>query len=159
MAHVIIATLVQTPIPPQGASGGQYVIVYVLVTVPLDATKPNPMCHRTSTRTDDLKPDRRNLAATTGLQRCSHAVPQLVPRLKSRNLERHDVWQHNILFVSYFEVYASTYILLLYHQLYLLLAAAPMYSPAALRTVVCYICCTYVCTVVLLKLTAQRHLA
>ena len=40
-----------------------------------------------------LKLERRYPPAA-GLQQCCYAVTQLVSRLRSRNLERHDVWQH-----------------------------------------------------------------
>ena len=82
-----------------------------------------------------LKPERRYPPAT-GLQ-YSYPVPQLVSRLRSRNLEGHDVWQR-CFFVSYSR-YTSTYLVhAYYHQLFLLLSVTrSMYLPAR-PTIVCY---------------------
>ena len=49
-----------------------------------------------------------------------------------------------------------TYVLLLYHLLFFLLLAEPMYSPAAGPTIISCMC---VCTVVVLQLTAQHGVA
>ena len=63
----------QTPIPPQAASRGQYAIYsgYCSVRVWLcHRTQPNPMCHHTS------KPGRRCPPAT-GLRKSTHVRPAI----------------------------------------------------------------------------------
>ena len=67
----------------------------------------------------------RRRYGVTGLEQCSFAVPRLVARLRSRNLERHDAWQR-IVFVSYMLNTYSMWILL-YRPPRLLLAVAPIY--------------------------------
>ena len=55
-AHTIAAILVQTPIPPRGASGGQHVI-YFGFTDPRgcgSAIQPSSMCPRTSNVEDNI---------------------------------------------------------------------------------------------------------
>ena len=80
------------PIPSQGASRGRCVISFSYCPT------REWFCHETQPDVSPhLTPDRQNLPCTR-LQQCSCAVPRLVSRLRSRNLERHDVWQH-ILFV------------------------------------------------------------
>ena len=83
LAHNITAVLVQTPIPPQGASRGQcvmYLLYRESVIVPPNLTQ----CVTAP------QSERRYTPAM--IYSSTHAVPQLVTRLRSRNLERHDVW-------------------------------------------------------------------
>ena len=76
------------------------------------ATQPNPMCHRPSNLTDEIY-----------LLRVYSSAHKL-SRLRSRNQERHDVWQH----MHFRIMHASTYILLilLYRLLFLLVAVQPI---------------------------------
>ena len=50
------------------------------------ATRPNPMCYRTSNLTDEICLLRDYSSVT-------YTVPQLVSRLRFRNIERQDLWQ------------------------------------------------------------------
>ena len=104
LAYITTAILGQTPIPAQGASRGQYAIYFGYC--PARAWLSYPTQPDSLPR---LKPDRRNLPAT-GLQQCSCAVPKLGSRLRSLNLKRHDVWQHNFLSqVCKYRVFGTTF--------------------------------------------------
>ena len=131
LPHIITAILVQTPIPTQGASRGLYVISLGFCSVPRGcshATQPNPMCHRNS----------RRYPPAMGLQQYSHAVPQLVSRLRSQSGATLSLAAH--FFVSSTR-YTSTYILRrTICLLFCCLLHKSVYRPA--RQVI--VCCMYV---------------
>ena len=95
------------------------------------ATQPNPMCHRPSNLTDEIY-----------LLRVYSSAHKL-SRLRSRNQERHDVWQH----MHFRIMHASTYILLLYRLLFLLLAVAPinLFAGAATEDNLLHLCMYGLC--------------
>ena len=109
--HKITATLVQTLIPPQGASRGQYVISFGFCPARVW------LCHPTQ---PDVSPH------LTPARRCppakhSNAVSQMVSWLRSHSLERHDVW-HRIFSYHMPVTQARTY----HHPLFLPPSVTPI---------------------------------
>lgn len=106
---IVTAILVQTPIPPQGASGGNSVKSFGYSSARLW------LCHPTLLDVSPhLKPEGRDPPAV-GRQQYWYAVLQLVSRLGYRNLERHDFCQRIVPYRIY-----------VLYDLLLLLSVAPI---------------------------------